>query len=163
MNDPSMCRLIANPHLLKPMQPPANYSQGKSKEYIQRFLRSEYKDLYITESLVDLISIKIRETLHEYDINCVVNQCICDMLDSLCQEYEIKTQPVYVENDPENLGFLPLLLHPDSEEDTTDEMQDTETDTDTCSVNDTSDVNSDVNTPHSSYGSDTSETSGLSI
>ena len=83
------------------------------------------------------------------------------MLDSLCQEYEIKTQPVYVENDPENLGFLPLLLHPDSEEDTTDEMKDT--DIDTCSVYDNSDVNSDVNTPHSSYGSDTSETSGLSI
>ena len=46
MNDPSLCRLIANPYRLKPLQPPVNYSQSKSKEYIQRFLRSEYKDLY---------------------------------------------------------------------------------------------------------------------
>ena len=85
------------------------------------------------------------------------------MLDALCQEYEIKTQPVYVENDPEKFGILPLLLRPDSEEDTTDEMKETDTDTDTCSVYDNSDVNSDVNINHSSYGSGKSETSGLSI
>ena len=145
MNDSSMFRLIANPYRLKPIQPPVNYSQGKSKEYIQRFLRSEYKELYITESLVDLVSLKIKETLYDYDIDCIVQECVHDMLDSLCQEYEIKTEPVYVNYDPETLGFLPLLLPEPSDGDSIQ---------DTYSIHDTSEEELLTPTPHSSQESD---------
>lgn len=126
MNDPSLCRLIANPYLLKPIQPPVNYSQKKSKEYIQMFLRSEYKDLYITESLVDHISIKIKETLSDYEKECIIHECLNNLIDSICKEQESihpDSEPI---TDPEQLGFLPLLLpDPESCENDDDEIDET--------------------------------------
>ncbi len=147
MNDPSLFRLIANPYRLKPLQPPVNYSQGKSKEYIQRFLRSEYKDLYITESLVDLISFKIKETLSDYNIDCVVKDCICQIVNTICKE-TYTDEPNYTqdsETNLEDLGFLPLLL-PESCDD--DSIQDT------YSIHDTSEDDQLTPTPHSSQDSD---------
>ena len=148
MNDPSLCRLIANPYRLKPLQPPVNYSQGKSKEYIQRFLRSEYKDLYITESLVDLISHKIKETLYDYNVDCIVQDCICQLIDTICKEqcvYETTNYTQDSEAIPEDLGFLPLLLPQSSDLDSVK---------DTYSIHDTSEEDLLTPTPQSSQDSD---------
>ena len=148
MNDPSVCRLIANPYLLKPIQPPVNYSQGKSKEYIQRFLRSEYKDLYITESLVDHVSHKIKETLYDYNVDCIVQDCIFQMIDTICKEQGVDETTQYTqdaETNQEDLGLLPLLLP---------EPCDGDSIQDTYSIHDTSEEDPLTPTPHSSQDSD---------
>ena len=147
MNDPSFFRLIANPYRLKPLQPPVNYSQSKSKEYIQRFLRSEYKDLYITESLVDLISHKIKETLYDYDVDCIVQDCVCQMIDTICKEQGVDETKYTQDSETnlEDLGFLPLLLPEPSDGDSIQ---------DTYSMHDTSEEDLMTPTPHSSQESD---------
>ena len=73
--DPSLCRLIANPHRLKKNEIKIT-SENKGKEHLSKYIRSEYHHLYITPMLLSDLDEIIRDYIFDYEIERVCEDII---------------------------------------------------------------------------------------
>ena len=75
-SDPSMCRLIANPHRLKKNEIKVNIVRDKGKDRIKEYLRDEYKHLYISPNLISDLDKLIKDYLTDYEISLICEEMI---------------------------------------------------------------------------------------
>lgn len=73
--DPSLFRLIANPHRLKKEIPKVPL-QKKGREYITRYIRNEYNHIYITPALLSGIDSLVRDYIADYEVERVCDDII---------------------------------------------------------------------------------------
>lgn len=75
-SDPSMFRLIANPHRLKKNEIKVNIVRDKGKDRIKEYLRDEYKHLYISPNLISDLDNLIKDYLTDYEISLICEEMI---------------------------------------------------------------------------------------
>ena len=75
-SDPSLCRLIANPHRLKKNEIKVNIVRDKGKDRIKEYLRDEYKHLYISPNLISDLDKLIKDYLTDYEISLICEEMI---------------------------------------------------------------------------------------
>ena len=75
-SDPSMFRLIANPHRLKKNEIKVNIVRDKGKDRIKEYLRDEYKHLYISPNLISDLDNLIKDYLTDYEISLICGEMI---------------------------------------------------------------------------------------
>lgn len=83
--DPSLCRLIANPHRLKKNDLKIT-TQDKSKDHITNYIRSRYNHLYITSTLLSNIEMIISDYIREYEVDLVCDDIIKRVIQNTIQE-----------------------------------------------------------------------------
>ena len=86
--DPSLCRLIANPHRLKKNDLRIT-TQDKSKDHITNYIRSRYNHLYITSTLLSNIEMIISDYIREYEVDLVCDDIIKRVIQNTIQESSI--------------------------------------------------------------------------
>lgn len=75
-SDPSLCRLIANPHRLKKNEIKVTIVRDKGKDKIKEYLREEYKHLYISHNLISDLDNLIKDYLADYEISLICEEMI---------------------------------------------------------------------------------------
>lgn len=73
--DPSLCRLIANPHRLKKNEIKSK-PENKGTEHLRKYIRCEYHHLYITPMLLSDLDSIIRDYITDYEIERVCEDII---------------------------------------------------------------------------------------
>ena len=84
-------RLIANPHRLKPIQPPTVMVQKSStfESDIERVIVSEYRDVYVNAYLIDRIKRVIQKEMDAYLIDIVVSDFVSEITERCIAEYKV--------------------------------------------------------------------------
>ena len=104
-SDPSMCRLIANPHRLKKNEIKVNIVRDKGKDRIKEYLRDEYKHLYISPNLVSDLDKQIKDYLTDYEISLICEEMIQRVIARSKKYRALDTEIIAFDNvDSDNVG-----------------------------------------------------------